>query len=692
MSIDLEQFKHIFFEESFEGLDAMESGLLELSEGGTDLDTINTIFRAAHSIKGGSATFGFTVVAAFTHVMEELLDDMRGGKREADEGVVNILLESVDVLRDLMTSHQNGEEPDAEKATDLQKQLEIARDGKNAATPSSPSEETSEKDGDDIEPIGWKIRFQPHTNLLQTGNDPTLLLRELSELGEATIEVDESNLPSFSEMNPEECYLAWDIELNGAVSKDDIEEIFEWVEDECDLELTPVMPERRKEKSPDRRAGAEKTESTDRRQEDRREGARRTKEGGGVKSAAPAATIRVGIDRLDEIIDMVGELVITQSMLGQLGEDFEMDRLERLRDGLAELERHTRQLQEGVMSIRMQPISFAFNRFPRMVHDLSQKLNKKIRLDLHGEETEMDKTVMEKINDPLVHLVRNSMDHGLETPEERLEAGKDEEGVVKLSAFHQGGSIVVEISDDGRGLDRNKIFNIAVERGVVKESDVLTDEQVFLLLFEAGFSTAAAVSDLSGRGVGLDVVRRNIESLGGRVDVRSTLGEGSTFTIRLPLTLAVLDGQLLKVDAQTFVMPLASIIESLQMSKDQIGGVGSDAEVYRLRDSYIPIIRLGQIFGSRQDRSQLDNSLLVVVELGDKHVGLLVDELLGQQQVVIKSLESNYERVRGISGATILGDGTVSLILDIAGLIEMSNVSRDKKVIQLINGNNQQAA
>lgn len=680
MSVDLDQFKGIFFEESFENLDAMEAGLLELSEGEIDLETVNTIFRGAHSIKGGSAAFGFAVVSSFTHVMEELLDQMRNGEREADSASVNILLESVDVLRDLLNAFQDEGEADESRAIGLKQQLEEIRDGGAEKREETASSEIEEAGGDDREEelLGWKINFMPHEHLLQTGNDPSLLLRELGGLGEMTLEVDGEGIPSLEEMDPEKCYLSWNIELKAPVELDEITEIFEWVEDDCDLDIQPVT-KKAERRTDDRRAEARRT--SDEGESDRRQTSRRSVEKGkSTPASTQATTIRVSTDRIDEIIDMVGELVITQSMLSQLGEGLDLKKVEKLREGLEQLERNSRELQEGVMSIRMQPISFAFNRFPRMVHDVSQKLGKQIRLETSGEDTEMDKMVMEKINDPLVHLVRNSMDHGLETPEERVEAGKPEEGVVHLNAYYQGSSIVVEIIDDGKGLNRDKIVEKAMDRGLVKEPDTLTDEQAFRLLFEPGFSTAEVVSDLSGRGVGLDVVRRNIESMGGSVDIRSKLGEGSTFTIRLPLTLAVLDGQLMRVGTHVFILPLSAIVESLQMRSEFISGVGAESELYRLRDEYIPILRFSDIFNIGEPLIDLENALLVVVEWGDKHVGLLVDELLGQQQVVIKNLETNYKRVRGISGATILGDGTVSLILDITGLMEISNVGREAGV------------
>ena len=383
-------------------------------------------------------------------------------------------------------------------------------------------------------------------------------------------------------------------------------------------------------------------------------------------------SIRVGVDKVDSLINLVGELVITQSMLSELGNDFDLTKVERLNSGLEQLLQNTKELQESVMRIRMLPISFAFNRFPRLVHDLSKKTGKDIELILKGEQTELDKTVMEQIGDPLVHLVRNAVDHGIESAEVRLANGKPKKGTIMLDAYHQGGSIVIEIKDDGGGIDREAVFNKALEKGLVDEKTVLTDAQTFDLLFEPGFSTAKEVSDISGRGVGMDVVKRNIQSLGGRIQVISEPGKGSTFRVNLPLTLAILDGQLVQVGTETYIIPLITIVESLQPQKELINRVSGDMVLYRLREDNVPVIPIYQLFNIPCEFDNIENSLLVVVEADGQKIGLMVDDLLAQQQVVIKSLNDNYQQVDGISGATILGDGSVAMILDVPGIITMA--------------------
>ncbi len=663
MAVNMEQFHQTFFEESFEGLDTMESSLLNLDVGTADAEVINTIFRAAHSIKGGSGTFGFMEVANFTHLMETLLDEMRNGQRAVTVDAVDLLLRAVDCLRLLLRAVQTGSDHDVELVVALQGELhdllrqDAASTAKDViAMPAVPSAASS-----------WCIGFRPHPDILRTGNEPLRILRELSEAGEITVQADITRLPSLAELDPETCYLSWDIKLQGAVERNTIDEAFAWVADESSLDIAPLSTATTAEdvaaQSDPALAGELLPE---RRKTDRRN----------TSSANEATSIRVGIDKVDALINMVGELVITQSMLSQFNTDFEMKRVDQLRDGLAQLERNTRELQESVMRIRMLPISFAFNRFPRLVHDLSQKLGKQIELKLSGEQTELDKTVMEKIGDPLVHLVRNALDHGIESPEARHAAGKPETGVIHLNAYHQGGSIVIEIKDDGAGLNADRILNKARARGLVKSDETLSDEQIADLIFLPGFSTADTVSDVSGRGVGMDVVRRNIKDLGGNVEIRSVPGRGSTFTIRLPLTLAILDGQLVRVGSETYIIPLVSIIESLQMQSAQVSSVVNSAELYKLRDEYIPVVRLYEMFHIVPDNDELNGGLLVVVEADGSHAGLLVDELLGQQQIVIKSLETNFRRVDGVSGATILGEGTVALILDVPGLVQLSRHQR----------------
>ncbi len=690
MSIDMAQFHQVFFEESFEGLDIMESGLLNMDPGTVDDEEINSIFRAAHSIKGGSGTFGFNDISRFTHIMETLLDEMRDGRRPVTPEAVDALLRSVDVLRDMLAATSDDGEVDEEKVQEQKSELEQILNGKpgEVATDVGAADAAAQPVGGvEVRPIGWHIVFRPLPHMLRTGNDPLRIIRELAELGDLKSEGDISALPALSSYEPEDSYLSWDLHLHGDVEKQAIDDIFDWVEDDCELIIMPLLPEGEPEvamvsaaavpaasepEAPvvqaapppvERRSKEDRRSSKDRRTNNRRQSGGSS--GGG--------SIRVEISKIDALINMVGELVITQSMLSMLGEDFEMDRLERLNDGLSQLERHTRELQESVMQVRMLPISFTFSRFPRLVHDLSSKLGKKIELKMAGENTEVDKTVIEKIGDPLVHLVRNSLDHGIEMPEERLAAGKPETGTINLSASHKGGNIVIEIRDDGQGLNRDKIEEKALEKGIIDEDHNLSDQQIYELIFAAGFSTADVVSDVSGRGVGMDVVRKNINELGGGIEIESDPGKGSAIIIRLPLTLAILDGQTVTVADETYIVPLVSIIESIQVKADQINRVAGKGETFKLRDEFLPILRLHELFGiENPNASSLEEGLLVVVEGDGRHCGLFVDDLLGQQQVVIKSLEANYQRVDGISGATILGDGSVALILDIPGRLRLA--------------------
>ena len=689
MSIDMSQFHQVFFEECFEGLEAMESGLLSLDIGDIDSEVINTIFRAAHSIKGGSGTFGFTVVAEYTHIMETLLDEMRDGRRQVTKPAVDVLLGSVDCLREMLTSIQNEEDVNMESAAQHQAALEMELNGKtgggeHAAAPVVhaapfvvPVEEPEEEEEIDEEQ-GWKISFCPYLSLLKTGNDPVRLFRELSVLGKLTSNVNIQDVPPFAELDPEECNISWELTLVSDATEAAVREIFSWVEEDCALELAPLAKPKKVKKPKPAPSPAPVVEAAPAAVAEvapvvAPKKAAPTESDPSKNAPKASSSIRVDTDKIDTLINMVGEVVITQSMLGLIGENFTMDKVGQLKRGLAQLERHTRDLQQSVMNIRMLPISFVFSRFPRLVHDISTQLHKKITLKLVGENTEVDKAVVELINDPLVHLIRNSLDHGIEMPADRVAAGKPEMGTIELKAYHRGGHIVIEIVDDGRGMDKAKLLAKAIEKGLVEESTIMTDKQILELIFMPGFSTAEKLTDISGRGVGMDVVRRNIQSLGGNIDIISELGKGSTIAIHLPLTLAILDGQSVAVGDETYIVPLVSIIESINITEKMLNKVAGKGETFKLRNEYLPIIRMREIFNVKSGNATKSNEgVIVVVEGQGALCGFLVDELLGQQQVVIKSLEANYRRVEGVSGATILGDGSVALILDVPGLVRLS--------------------
>jgi len=760
MPVDLTEVRALFFEESFENLDLMESNLLDLEIGSLNKELINSIFRAAHSIKGGGGIFKLEQLVTFAHVAETLLDEMRNGEHLITQTLIDLLLRAVDIMRMMLSTLQENATCDMQPVQACQH--ELLNTVKKSMADKQVREEALKYVELPPEPIPvnsvplvadnlpqWQIIFKPHPSMLTKGNDPINLFHELSNLGPLDIKVNTSQLPNLNDLDPQSCYLSWELTLQAQVERAVIEEIFEWVEDECELQIIGLSPSPFSASLPATQltvseptfpalATVEPEESIAINESVVQETSQSNPEptrdplfatpatisplsptfpanndtmtsavpplqpqaavmdkiptlfpnSVGNKSAsesirdnnanpnlthhtAEANSIRVNIDKIDKLINLVGELVITQSMLDQVKDHLDHTHMTQLHNGLSQLERNTRELQESVMRIRMLPISYSFNRFPRLVHDLSTQLGKKVELKLSGEHTELDKTVLEKMSDPLVHLVRNALDHGIELPIQRRAVGKIETGRVHLHAFHQGGNIIIQISDDGAGFDLEKIQLKAIEKGLLTAEDHPTEEQLYEFIFLPGFSTAKQVSNLSGRGVGMDVVRRNIRALGGTIEVISRPGKGSTFTIRLPLTLAILDGQLVRVGKEIYILSLLSIIESLRIKLNLVNSLAGKAEVYRLREEYIPILRLYGLFEITPSTTQLDQGLLVIVEGDGQKIGLFVDELLSQQQIVIKSLESNYQQVQGISGATILGDGSVALILDVAGLIQL---------------------
>ncbi|GAB3000961.1 chemotaxis protein CheA [Psychrosphaera aestuarii] len=721
MSIDLSQFYEVFIDESFEGLETMESELLNLEPGDVDSEIINNIFRAAHSIKGGSGTFGFNAIANFTHVIETLLDEIRNGERALESNHVDLMLKSIDCLRNMLAAIQNNAPQESEEANELRIKFENILNSDNTSQP-SPENQTDSNSAAQPEAQPdesphkiqltnfFEITFVPEPHVFKTGNEPLFIFEDLREHGELSVQANINNVPELSNLIPDDCYLGWTISLDTTSDEEAIKSIFEWVEDDAEISIklvaqfgdevapdeevnatAPPAPPREldtvtepvvstsKESTPEELKNKPISDDKNRLKDgDFRPVNTKPSVNKNESTKQESSSIRVGTDKVDSLINMVGELVITQAMLNELGEgeDFDHAKLLALREGLAQLAHNTRDLQENVMRIRMLPISFVFSRFPRLVRDISQKLDKQVDLVLKGEGTELDKTVMEKISDPMVHLIRNSLDHGLETTAERIAAGKGEVGQVILNAYHQGGNIVIEIIDDGRGLNTEKIKSKAIQNGLIPEDANLSDQEINELIFQPGFSTADEVSDISGRGVGMDVVKRNINALNGSVEVVSEPGFGSTFTIRLPLTLAILDGQLVKVGDHIYIIPLVSIVESLQIDIRKVNSVGGGIDVLRLREEYIPILRMHQLFNHPEACQSLKDGLLVVVESDNEKVGLLVDELLAQQQFVIKSLEDNYKKVDGISGATILGSGSISLIIDISSVVKMAGLKK----------------
>lgn len=709
---DLSQFYQIFFEEATENLDLMERMLLNLNLETADDEELNGVFRCAHSVKGGAATFGFSDVAELTHQMESLLDRLRRHELQPTSAMVDVLLESADVSRVLLARHQAGDESDPPSTVSLVSRIrelvagDVASPESAQATPVvvEVAKPVSVEVPVPVSVVGsgpqgarnLEIQIGPLERLTQADAIKELF-KDIPGLGTITdlpgAEASKRRFLVTTSSTDEELYdlFAFHVskeQISIHSAKADVEPqpvgygFFEGaagapVADNFNDDPPPGAPLAPAPGfgffagapgAPTPSADDDKPIVTD--HPDSR-GAVKHAPKATATNQPEAATIRVAISKVDQLINLVGELVITQAMLAQNSRALDPAVYQQLLTGLSDLDRNTRDLQESVMSIRMIPMSVVFSRFPRMLRDLASKLGKKVDFVTHGEATELDKGLVEKITDPLTHLVRNSCDHGIELPADRVRAGKSDTGTITLSASHQGGSIVIEVRDDGRGMSRQKILAKARERGL-DVSDQMSDSEVWQLIFAPGFSTAEVVTDVSGRGVGMDVVKRNISAMNGTVEIDSAEGYGMRVAVRLPLTLAIMDGMSVGVGDEVYILPLSSVVESFQVKSDSLSTVGQGAQLVKVRDEYMPVIELEKVFDVPRFDQERAGAIMVVIEADGSRVALLVDELLGQQQVVVKNLEANYRKVPNISGATILGDGKVALILDTAALVRRS--------------------
>ncbi len=666
MNIDLSQFKQTYINECYELLEVMEQKLLGLDGEKADKEELNTIFRCAHSIKGGAGVFGFDYITNFTHILETLLDVVREGKIAPSRYVVDVLLKAQDVVKQMINAAQAGTSQPTGFGDDLAKELQEMANSPSRKV-SIPVKEAMIPETNNAKRLksSFDISFIPNHSMFLKGNEPLLLFRELKKLGKIKVTADSSQVPELSKMDPEYCYLSWKITLEAKCSVDEIREVFEFVEGECRLKIEEsgnhdhVRP---KEENAIDNTLSEMVE---------------------IKPAT-ANTIRVDVDKVDKLVNMIGEVVISQAMLEAEARYLPGDRFPNLLREIEELSINTRELQEAVMAIRMQAVKSVFSRMPRIVRDISKQLGKDVRLEMSGENTELDKTIIEQIGDPLTHMIRNSVDHGIERPEDRVLKGKPAQGSINLSASHRGGKVIIEISDDGTGINREKVLNKAIEKGLVPHHSHLTNEQIDQLIFLPGFSTAEKVSSISGRGVGMDVVRQNIEALGGSVHINNNPGYGSSFTVSLPLTLAILDGMIVRVGQENYIIPIANIIETIRPKSDEVKKVAGANDLINVREEIIPILYLSNLFSIEDSESDPSRALVVLVESGKEKFGLVVDELIGQQQVVIKSLEKNSYPIYGIYAATILGNGKISLILDISklhSLITAFGISKHKEVV-----------
>lgn len=686
----MDAIKATYFQECDELLASLEEGLLALQSGDADSDTINAVFRAVHSIKGGAGAFGFEQMVEFAHVFETSLDEMRSGRLDPDAHVLKVMLRASDVLADHVQAAKGEGVVDAARAQAMSEELEALTAPPVDAAPAATIAAEPEKDEwgfaplkvdflMDQPPAPWVLTMRPTAAMYAKGHDAALFLRELARLGEVKASLDATALPDLAALDPENAYCSWTVELAAELAKQAILDVFDFVGDDCAITLvradgssadasaasqlpsvllqmsnasveTPEMPLAAVESS-----AAPKGEA----------------KGDGKAALSAGATIRVDLERVDRLIDLVGELVINQAMLAQRVLESEHSLSSTVSLGLDELEQLTRQIQDSVMAIRAQPVKSVFQRMPRLVREIAASTGKQVRLVMEGEGTEVDKTVIERLSDPITHMLRNAIDHGVETPAERIAAGKPGEGAVRLVALHRSGRIVIQVSDDGKGINRPRVREIAIKKGLISAEASLSDDEIDNLIFLPGFSTASSVSNISGRGVGMDVVKRSIQALGGRITIASQPDKGSTFTLSLPLTLAVLDGMVISASGQTLVAPLTAIIETLRPKPEDVRPLGPNSAVLLVRGEHVPLIDVGVALGIRTTPVDPAAGVVLLVESdGVSRAALVADEIQGQRQVVIKSLEANFQRVDGIAAATILGDGRVALILDVEAMLE----------------------
>jgi two-component system, chemotaxis family, sensor kinase CheA len=703
--------KQTFFQECEEQLAELESGLLAMNEGFVDPETVNAVFRAVHSIKGGAGAFRLDDLVRFAHIFETLLDQIRIGQLAPAPEIMKIALRAADILADLVAAARDDEPLDVatwlpvlEECRALSDAPESEDGGVESGIAAAPDFQPVRATFDDIDaPTApdrarriFTIHFKPKRELYSNANESVLLLRELARLGQMTVACDVSALPLLGELDADGAYFAWTIELATTRDEAEIREVFEFVEGDCELSIdcaalpAPAQQDvaaliRRVQaemgaRSPSASAPSHPATANAgaslklvaSAEAPRDQPAAKTDEAKG-ETGPSSATIRVAFDRVDRLINLVGELVINQAMLSQRIVEAGFASGSAVTVGLDELEQLTREIQESVMAIRAQPVKSLFQRMSRIVREVADATGKSARLKTEGDGAEIDKTVVERLADPLTHLIRNAIGHGLETPRERAARGKPPEGTVRLSAAHRSGRVIIEVSDDGGGIDRARVREVAIRKGLIAAEAQLTDSEIDNLIFLPGFSTVATLSNISGRGVGMDVVKRSILALGGRIAIASEPGKGATFTMSLPLTLAVLDGMVVSTSGQTLVVPLTAIVETLRPRPGDVHALGTGAQVLAIRGSFVPLIDIGQALGFRAAAADPFTSVVILIETeGRARNALLVDAIQDQRQVVIKSLEANYRHVPDIAAATILGDGRVALILDVDALVARS--------------------